>query len=337
MSAPSIMATMIARPQPTPLEVAAALVREHYGVAARAERLTGERDENFKLTTGDGAEYVLKIAHADQPPEEADLAVSVLEWIARADASMPCPRVVRARVGLPQLRLVVQGVERSVQLLTYLRGKPLGLTARSGAQRAACGALAGRLTLALQGFEHPAARRALIWDVQQITEVASLLQGLREFPGRELAGEVLAEIVPVVGAELPAVRHQVVHNDLNPFNVLVDAAEPARIRGVIDFGDVAHTAVVADVAVTAAEQIPEDCAEDECMRQAIQDVVGAYTVCLPLQPQELSLLEMLIAARLITSLVVQQWHLEHNPAGGHYAALDSSFIQRRLKMARGLI
>src|SRR6266403_974058 len=51
----TFMATMVAPSRPVPIERALALVRERYGFAPRAARLTGERDENFKLTTADGA------------------------------------------------------------------------------------------------------------------------------------------------------------------------------------------------------------------------------------------------------------------------------------------
>jgi len=47
------------RPRPVPNRARHCLVRERYGFerheALRATGLTGERDENFKLTTDDGA------------------------------------------------------------------------------------------------------------------------------------------------------------------------------------------------------------------------------------------------------------------------------------------
>ena len=336
---PAIMATMLAQSQPIALDAALRLASDHYGFSGRIEPLTGERDQNFRLIAADGAEFVLKVAHAEQPEAETELAVDVLEHVAQADATLPCPRVMRNRTGSNRTQFVdARGLPRSAYLLTYLRGRPLGLTERSRRQRAGCGELAGRLSRALQGFEHAGARRALIWDVRQAAEVLQLVDTLTDLGWRDAAGELLRMIVPIVENRLPALRHQVVHNDLNAFNVLVDAGDPARITGVIDFGDVAYTALIADVAVTAAEQIPEECvAERQIVHEAIADVVAAYDACMPLRREELELLGTLVAARLITGLVVQQWHLNHNPSGGHYAALDASFVERRLDMAQWLV
>jgi len=57
----------------------------------------------------------------------------------------------------------------------------------------------------------------------------------------------------------------------------------------------------------------------------------------PLQAAEFSLLGALISARLITSVVVQQWHRQHNPTGRHYANLDTAFIGRQLGLARAVL
>ena len=52
----AFMATMVAQSQPVPIERAVAVLREHYGMETRAVRLTGERDENFRLRAADGSE-----------------------------------------------------------------------------------------------------------------------------------------------------------------------------------------------------------------------------------------------------------------------------------------
>ena len=64
----AFMATMVMLPHPLPLSRAVSLVRECYGIEARAARLTGERDENFRLSTADGSDYVLKVAHPAENP-----------------------------------------------------------------------------------------------------------------------------------------------------------------------------------------------------------------------------------------------------------------------------
>ena len=226
---------------------------------------------------------------------------------------------------------------RHACVLTYVPGRPLGSATRSAPQRAACGRLAARLTRALRGFDHPGAHRAIVWDVRHIGCVRALLDDVLEFPGRKAAAALLDAVVPCIDSGIGLLRQQVVHDDLNRFNVLVDEVDAARIVGVIDFGDATHTAIAADAAVVAAEQIPEDCTDEVQAEQAILDVLRAYHEIVPLQAAEISLLGPLIAARLITSVVVQQWHRQHNPAGEHYADLGPEFIRWQLGLARAAL
>jgi Ser/Thr protein kinase RdoA (MazF antagonist) len=246
--------------------------------------------------------------------------------------------VVRERAGGTEVRFVDEsGRERTARILTYLPGKLLGTAARSARQRQACGRIAGRLSNALRGFEHTGAHRAIAWDVRHARQVRRLLDQVPDFPHRQAAAELLERIVPRIESRLPRLRQQVVHNDINPRNILVEPADEARVSGIIDFGDLTHTALIADVAVTAAEQIPEDCGDDAggaCA--AVLDVASAYHESAPLKEEELAVLGTLVAARLAANLVIHEWHLHHNPAGGHYAPLAPHFIRARLSIAREL-
>jgi hydroxylysine kinase len=333
----SFMATMVAHAR-LPIESAVAIARECYGLETRVVRLTGERDENFKLSVADGTEYVLKIANAAEEQGVGELLMAALQHVERTDPTLPCPRVVPERGGRACARFVdASGAPRSARLLTYLPGRLLGATSRSRRQRAACGRMAGRLSKALRGFEHPAARRAIIWDVRHAAHVRALLAELPERPYRDAADDVLGRVAPHIGSRLPRLRQQVVHNDLNPRNVLVDPADEARVTGIIDFGDMTHTALIADVAVAAAELLPEDCAAGESARDSIRDVAIAYHEVVPLLEAELSMLGPLVAARLAANVVVPDWHRHRNPTGDHYVALDPDFIRARLEIARELL
>ncbi len=98
-----------------------------------------------------------------------------------------------------------------------------------------------------------------------------------------------------------------------------------------------HTAVIADVAVTAAEHLPEDCrAGTGAAAESVRDVATAYHESVPLLPAELAMLGTLVAARLVANVVVHEWHLHHNPAGDHYRPLDADFIRERLQIAAEL-
>ena len=173
----------------------------------------------------------------------------------------------------------------------------------------------------------------LIWDVRHAAQLAGLLAQVPDFPCRQGVNEVLARVAPELESRLPRLRQQVVHNDLNSRNVLVDPDDEACVTGVIDFGDLTHTALIADVAVAAADLMPEDCGADvRYAYAAIRDIAVAYHETLPLLAEELALLGTLVAARLVANLVVPAWHVRQHPGGGHFVAPAADFVGARLRL-----
>lgn len=334
----AFMATMVAQTSPVPLERVIALARERFGLDAEATPLTGERDENFRLTLPDGTEYVLKIANPRESAAATDLQIAALLHLAETEAELPVPRILRTLEGDTQARFEdPTGVARTVRILSYLPGRLLEDCARSAQQRAACGRLGGRLSRALNNFEHPGSERAVIWDVRHVGYVSRLLTQMPGFAFRARALDLLDRIVRVVDGRFPVLRQQVVHNDLNPRNLLVDPLDGSRIVGVIDFGDLTHTALIGDVAVAAAELIPRACADPATARECVLDVARAYHEGVPLLALELATLGSLVAARLAMNIVVHEWHVAHNPSNQHFAALDGDFMSARLELANRLL
>jgi hydroxylysine kinase len=333
----AFMATMVAQSGPVPLEQATELARACYGLEAQATRLTGERDENFRLTTREGADYVLKIAHPSESAAVTELQLAALLHLERVDPAIACPRVVRALNGALEVRFQdAAGRSRSARLLTYLPGRLLLESVRSTQQRRACGRIGGRMARALATFEHPASGRAVIWDVRHAGHLRRLLEQMPCFAYRAPVSEVLARLVPELAARLPAMRRQIVHNDLNPRNVLVDPAQHSRVIGVIDFGDLTRTALIADVGVAGAEMIPPQCTDPLEARECVLDVARAYHETVPLLPAELRILPGLVSARLLMNVVVHEWHVHHNPSNGHFAALDPDYMRTQIRLAARL-
>jgi Ser/Thr protein kinase RdoA (MazF antagonist) len=222
-------------------------------------------------------------------------------------------------------------------MLTYLPGRLLGAAARSRAQRASCGRVGGELALALRGFDHPAAQRRIVWDVRHTAHMQRLLEDLPRLALRPAARALLARLVPPIESRLPRLRQQILHNDLNPLNILVEPADEARVTGIIDFGDMTRTALIADVAVAAAELIPPDCVEPAAARESVLEVAIAYHERAPLQSEEWSLLGVLVAARLLMTVVIHEWHVQHNPESGHFQPLAAELMQARLAIAAELL
>lgn len=328
------MATMVGQSAAVAPELAIRVANEYYGVEANAERLTGERDENFRLQARDGGEYVLKVANPTEDPAVTELPVAALLHIETVAPDLPCPRVRRALDGRTQIQFAdAAGHSRTARLVTYLQGKPLQSASRSPDQRVACGRMAAKMSRAFRGFDHPAARRALIWDLRNIPWLGRILDDLPGLPETSFIREFIERFTHNIAPRFGSLRHQFVHNDLNNRNVLVDPQDESKVAGVIDFGDAMHTALVADIAIATVGQLTGG----EGFREEIADLLRGYQEFEPLLPPELEVLHALIAARMVAGVLIHSWHRARNPGANHFAPLDESFIRARIDLARRIL
>ena len=86
-----------------PEALAQRLAAEHYGLIAAVHRLDSERDQNFRLRSLSGREYVLKIANPAEDRAVTNLQTEALLHLAAADPGLPVPRIFPARNGMTEL------------------------------------------------------------------------------------------------------------------------------------------------------------------------------------------------------------------------------------------
>lgn len=321
-----IFATMTVPADDVSAEEAAAVALGHWGIAATAKLLTGERDRNFHLTAADGREYVLKFANPAEPVEVTDLQVKALQHVARTDPQFNIPRMIPLPDGRIEATVSRAPRPARVRLLSWVHGTPLRHAPRSAAQREACGRALARLGLALQGFSHPHARYELIWDLTHALRLREILANLEDAPAEAAIGALLDDFAREAAPVLPGLRQQVLYNDMNHGNTLVDPARPDEVAGIIDFGDIVHTAVAIDVAVGAITAVGPDMA----IADALARFVGGFHAVRPLLAEEVALLPLLVAVRAAIGTVLQAWHRQVHADNPHYAPMTAEELQRRL-------
>ncbi len=300
------LGSSLTTPPPTLTEGAAlALAAQHFGLTGTVSPLTSERDLNFRLTTPQGR-FVLKLANSAEPADLTALQTRAL--IHLETYTLPTPRVIRTLAG----ETAATTPHGTLRLLTYLEGQPQHLSPRTPAQCAAMAATAARLALSLQGFHHPAAAHILQWDIKQASALRPLLPHIAT-DLRPLATETLDRFDRDIHPQLSHCRTQIVHNDLNPHNVLVDPADPDRITGILDFGDMVETPLICDAGVTAAYQI-----DPAAPWNSLNTFARAYHAILPLTPLELQLLPDLAATRMLTTLAVASARAARYPGNAAY-------------------
>lgn len=328
MSATELLAAELAAPFARAGEAdAAALALRHWGVhAERAVRVETERDDTFRVETSSGS-FALKIAHPADDPAVVDLQVAAMEWALARDPSLPVPRFLRTLDDT--LQPVVGG--RIVRLMPWVEAPSLraGLwdAAPSSALLHSIGATQARLTRALADFRHPAESRRLAWDVARLPELSLLVEAVDD-PAAIAASldRHLREVAP----RLAALPQQLIHNDANPDNLLVSAVGD-QVEAVLDFGDVARTARVLDLAVAASYLLPVD--DQYGAADTVDGLVGGWQSVLPLDDAERELLPRLVIGRLLQRVLLASWLAREVPQNAEYLGRNIALTRAQLAIA----
>jgi Ser/Thr protein kinase RdoA (MazF antagonist) len=304
---------LLERPDLT-LSEAAEVAKTLFGVSGKARPLQAERDQNFYLQCEDGAEFVLKIANAAEEPAILDFQNLALQALHQRDPNLPVPKVFKSLRGGLTASLERGRATHLVRLVSFMQGIPLSTTQRSQALQKNLGKLLGKLDASLADFSHPGTHRSLIWDVQHSSNLRPLVSHIAKRDDRDAVNSALNEFARQAEPELRSLPKQVVHNDAIPKNIIVDPGDTSTIAGLIDFGDMVHTARICELAVAIAHQI----FGEEDPYPAIREMTAAYHSVTPLQRNELETLHGFVLARLAIRVAISTWRSATQPGDFGY-------------------
>ncbi len=310
-----------ARPDPDPDGALTTLLADRFGRCGDLRALPGERDRNVLVTGRDG-DYLLKVMHAGCPADLIDLQCRALDHVAAAAPHLPLPRVVRTRNGASTAVLAGADGHRLAWLATFVPGRLLAeVSYRPPILLRAVGSALATLDRALLDFCHPAMHRDLPWDLRRAGWIGGALDAITDPARRQRLVAVLARYEADWGPRLERLRRTVVHGDGNDHNLLVGASSEgsAPSIGVIDFGDLHHTALVAECAIAAAYAAM---GSDDAVA-SIAELVAGYDAVLPLDDDELALVVPLVQVRLAVSLVTAATQQRLRP-DDPYAAISTA-------------
>lgn len=296
-------------------EQARSIAAELFSVNGAVRRLTGERDLNFQLSCPDGTHYLLKLSNPAEDPQVVDFQSKALLHILAVDRDLPVPRMYPSRDGHYQVTTTIGDQPVLARLLSFLEGISLNRVANpSAALRTNLASHLARLGLALRGFFHPAAGHTLLWDIKHSMRMFQLVEYLEDKDDRDLVGQYLRNFERHVLPNLLHLRAQVIHNDLNPHNVIVRPDAPENIQAILDFGDMVHAPLINDLAVAASYQLGgiDNPLEPAC------EFIAAYHRVNPLEAIEQELLFELITARLVMTVAITNWRASLYPENREY-------------------
>ena len=287
-----------------------------YGWQASVEALTGERDKNYLLRTQEVGEVVLKFINPGEEAAETDLQTQVLLWLEQKHCAVVVPKALRNSKGGLVSDYAVDEQVYKVRAYTYLNGVAVAQAQMSDALQQSFGVRAAQLVIALDGFDHPALSRVLLWDVMHLSQ-------LRDWAVEVLTDDAMGPFVfafldrfdSSILPALQALPQQVIHGDISKSNTVVSQADGTSIHGVLDFGDLCKAPRVVELAVTASYALD---AETGDLQAALARVVSGYESILTLSEAEKALIPDLIIARLVQRIVISEWRASHFPNNRDY-------------------
>ena len=287
-----------------------------YGWQAEAIALTGERDKNYLLHTQEAGDVVLKFINPAEEAAETDLQIQVLLWLAQQNCAVVVPKALRSRTGDLVCDYTVGEQVYKVRAYTYLNGVSVAQAQMGAALQQSFGTQAAQLVRALEGFDHPALSRVLLWDVMHLNQLRAWAEEV--LPQDEMGQFVFAYLNQFEQTILPvlqALPQQVIHGDISKSNTVASSADATSIHGVLDFGDLCKAPRVVELAVAASYALD---AETGDLQAALAGIVAAYAAVLPLSEAESALIPDLIVARLVQRIVISEWRASHFPNNRDY-------------------
>lgn len=297
------------------------ILARSWDVSGELTSLHGERDLNFAVVEPSGTRYVLKVQNPADSSEVVQFQTAAARHIRLVAPDLRISDVIPTRSGHAWTTTTdTDGRRCYVRLLTFLEGHHPARDYLDEQDLFAWGRTAASLGRALRGFFHPAAGYPIAWDIKRLPELRSWASALDD-ERRQAVLEVISRHEILVAPVLPALRTQVIHNDLSRENVLVD--DRHRITGITDFGDMTHTALVCDLAVAIADVID---GRADCLNLA-ESMIAGYASVTPLETAEARLLADLVAGRCAAALVIPAWRQRQQdstpqPSTGAWAFLQ---------------
>jgi len=303
---------------------AAAIAERLFGLRGSASAVGSERDQGFVIRGEAGPVGVVKISNASEDRDVVDMEIAAALHVRGVDPSLPVAAplpVVGAdpATGRDAFVTTVEGpggLAHLVRACTFMPGTasidPPEIDAEAAYDY---GVVVARLGRAMRSFFHPSAARVLLWDVHHAAGMRPLLDAIADPGQRALLAGVLDRFEASVLPRWPSLRSQVIHGDVTVDNALVDGR--GRITGIIDFGDMSHTALVCDLSSSIESLLVHRPFED--VVPIAMRVVDGYRSVTALEPEELDVLPDLIAVRAVADAVLFGWRAAVHP--------DNAYLQ----------
>ncbi len=285
------------------------IASELYGVTGELAELGSQQDRNFRIDDG-ATRWVLKVSNPVFSSDELlaqDAAAAAVQ-----SAGLEAPRAVPSLGGRLVETTNVGGVELPVRLLTYVEGEPMsGAGVFSADDARALGGAAARVAAALTDVQHPGTARSTQWNLRIGEEVVELLlPHVSDSTRRDRVARAAGGASRGLDGIRDRLRIQTTHGDVVDDNVV--RGSDGAITGVIDFGDVAESWTVSELAVACVAILHHSPRRPLVVLEAI----AAFAQLLPLEDDEVRALWPLVQLRTAVLVVSGEQQVALDAVGG---------------------
>jgi 4-aminobutyrate aminotransferase-like enzyme/Ser/Thr protein kinase RdoA (MazF antagonist) len=291
------------------------LVQDQYNLLVACKILNGYDEYNFLLTETNADQpnrYIFKIAPESHNPYFLEAQSKMLKHLNNNALNTQYQHYIPNNKGEDIGQFIHEGKSYFYRMMSYLEGDFwVNQPVKSVTLAHHLGQFLGDMDTALAHFSHPAAHRYEEWDLKNALDARKYLPYIPSHENRRIAAYFFLQFETEVTPHLSSLRHAIVHNDPNDYNILV---EGDNIIGIIDFGDMVHTALVHNLAIACAYAMLNT---ENPLEMASQIVKGYHEKC-PLTELEISLLFYMIAARLCVSVCKSAYNFSLDSDNEHH-------------------
>ncbi|MEM8523154.1 MAG: aminotransferase class III-fold pyridoxal phosphate-dependent enzyme [Bacteroidota bacterium] len=283
----------------------ASYLSEYYDIQAKMKLLAGEVDYNYHLQTTDNQQYLLKISRPNTSLQSIDFQAKILQYLEEQTLDFEIPKVVLTKEGNAWIE-TEEG--QYLRLQTWVEGKMVDdWKRRSPELLQSWGKAAAQLNRALQNFDHPEAHRFYKWNPSETLYSKKYTTHFISKKQQEIARYFWELFEKQAQPKLENLRKGVNYNDAHELNFLSQNGK--QISGVIDFGDALYTQIINELAIACAYA----CMNANDPIEAARQVIKGFHEVLPLQKEEIEVLFLMIAARLMITVANAAWNKHQEP------------------------
>ncbi len=259
----------------------------------KVKKLDGYENANYLVKTGD-ENYIFKTYKYND--ELLDFVNAENETLLFLQNKNKYPTPLQFKDNSYIKILNIDGEKLICRMLSFLDGQFLGNAIHTKNIFQSFGLSLAEMNLNLKNYKNNTIKaRQWEWDIQYLNLNKKYINDIPNAKDRNTIRYFFQQFEEIVNPVLPSLRKQIIHNDANEWNVL---SKNGEVSGFIDFGDLAHSFLINELAVA----ITYACYNKEKPLKWASVILTSYHSRLPIEEKEIKILYYLIAARLVISV-----------------------------------